>query len=362
MATVITTRLVISRDVRVVRATVLYRDNVRGTQLPDHVSGSADEVSKNWGIVDGLRGLTHLSTLPLARAREHILQEDERVDAMSDEFGIWGKAIPKAWLTDSDQTYLESMPRELPNVEWIWGEMDRIWHEIGLRNKAPLADQPIAQFYHHPVWLVNGIFTACDEVSIENRANIAIYLKSIPGEISVADFGGGLGELAIAIARELPRSRITIIEPFPSRAAIERLRPMDQIEFRHDAADGDFDVVIAQDVLEHLEDPVMFAFRMANSLKPGGTAIFANCFWPVIECHLPRTFHLRHTFRAVMWAMGLTYVGVVPGAEYAQIFRRTGVLNRDRAIRYEALSRVLGSGLNLFYGIRGFLWHRVFRR
>lgn len=281
---------------------------------------------------------------------------------MSDQLEIWGKAIPRAWLADTDQAYLESMPRQLPDVGWIWGEMDRVWHEIGLRNWAPLVGQPVEQFYRHPVWLVNGIFTSCDKVSMDNRANIAIYLKSISDELSVADFGGGLGELALAIAREIPRSRIAIIEPFPSRTAIERLRSIGQVEFRHEAPNGDFDVVIAQDVLEHLEDPVMFAFRMAGSLKVGGTAIFANCFWPVIECHLPRTFHLRHTFRMVMWAMGLTYVGVVPGAEYAQVFRRTGVLNRKRACRYEMVSRVVGAGLNLFYGIRGFLWHRVFRR
>jgi len=81
----------------------------------------------------------------------------------------------------------------------------------------------------------------------------------------------------------------------------------------------------------------------------GGIVVFANCFYPVIHCHLPSTFHLRHTFPIVMNALGLRYVGRVDGASHAQVFERTGRLDLGRARRAERISRILGPVLNLAY-------------
>ena len=83
-------------------------------------------------------------------------------------------------------------------------------------------------------------------------------------------------------------------------------------------ADCAFDIVVAQDVLEHVEQPVDLAMEIAGAVRPGGTVALANHFEPVIACHLPRTFHLLHTFRFVMRAFGLRYQGVIEGADHAQ--------------------------------------------
>jgi 2-polyprenyl-6-hydroxyphenyl methylase/3-demethylubiquinone-9 3-methyltransferase len=107
-----------------------------------------------------------------------------------------------------------------------------------------------------------------------------------------------------------------------------------------------YDAVIAQDVLEHVEDPVRLAFDLATVACPGGLVIFANCFYPVIQCHLPSTFHLRHTFPYVMQFMGLEYLGRVPGAEHALAFRKRTQIVMKVARMAERLSKVFGPLLN----------------
>src|SRR5690606_34326321 len=113
--------------------------------------------------------------------------------------------------------------------------------------------------------------------------------------------------------------------------------------FASDLGRDAYDVVIAQDVLEHVEDPVLLASKLASAVRVGGTVLFANCFYPVIECHLPSTFHFRHTFRFVMRALGLSYVGSIRGAEHAKIFRRHGSIELKKARYAEMASMKLGN-------------------
>ena len=109
-----------------------------------------------------------------------------------------------------------SLPKALPSLEWVWGEMDRVWHELGLRNDRPLAGQSIAEFYGHPVWLMNGIFTAVDPISASQRDAIAGYIDRV-GARSVADYGDGFGELAQAIRRAVPQANISLPSTFHLR-------------------------------------------------------------------------------------------------------------------------------------------------
>jgi 2-polyprenyl-6-hydroxyphenyl methylase/3-demethylubiquinone-9 3-methyltransferase len=139
---------------------------------------------------------------------------------------------------------------------------------------------------------------------------------------------------------------VTIIEPYPSEYGRARFADVQQVNYAADLGVG-YDAVIAQDVLEHVEDPVALAYKLAVSVRPGGELIFANCFYPVIRCHLPRTFHLRHTFALHMSAMGLRYTGCVPSCPHIQIFQR-GIIEPDlnRARQVETLSRLLGPIIN----------------
>jgi 2-polyprenyl-3-methyl-5-hydroxy-6-metoxy-1,4-benzoquinol methylase len=261
------------------------------------------------------------------------------------DISIWGYSVPKAWLSQGEAEYLTGLPQALPTVEWVWGEMDRVWRQFGLNNSRPFATQPIGEFYSHPVWLMNGVFTALDPDSALHRDAIARHLCQV-GARSVADYGGGFGELARAITRAIPDAVVSIIEPYPSRVGIERLKDEPRIQFVSDMSSRDYDAIVVQDVLEHVEDPIRLASEIAGAVREGGAVIFANCFYPVIQCHLPSTFHLRHTFPMVMEALGLRYVGRVDGASYAQYFIRTGRLDLAHARRAERISRLFGPALN----------------
>lgn len=258
---------------------------------------------------------------------------------------VWGYELPLAGLSQDETDYLAGLPRALPPVEWVWKEMDRVWQDCGLDNGQPLEAQAIGDFYSHPVWLMNGIFTQVDPISAGHRSSIARYLSQA-GVRDIADFGGGFGSLALSIAHAVPDAKISIIEPYPSAAGIERIRQEPRVNFVADLGNGHYDAIVAQDVLEHVEEPVSLAAQLAGALREGGIALFANCFHPLIQCHLPSTFHLRHSFPRVMGALGLHYLGVVEGAEHAQVFRRCGPLFIERARSAEALSRLLGPTLN----------------
>jgi len=262
-----------------------------------------------------------------------------------DSICVWGFNIPHSWLEPEDLEYLNGLPDLLPTVDWVWTEMDRVWQQLGLDGTQPLTEQSVGAFYGHPVWLMNGIFTALDPVSASHRKAIASYIRR-SGARSVADYGGGFGELAGRIARISPETDVAIIEPYPSRVAQERLRSNSHIRFVPGLADGEYDVIVAQDVLEHVEDPIGLTGKLAAAVRDDGLVILANNFHPVIQCHLPSTFHLRHTFVAVTRALGLRHEGTVANAEHAHVFRRKGPLNLPRARRAETICRLLGPWIN----------------
>jgi len=227
--------------------------------------------------------------------------------------------------------------------------MDRIWNIYGLDNRSPLSGQAIADFYQHPVWLMNGIFTQLDPESAQHRRAIAKYLRDASIH-NLADYGGGFGELALAITETDRNTKVSIIEPYPSHAGLERIKDKCCIQFQSGLSGECFEAIIAQDVLEHVEDPIELAWQIAGSVQENGLVIFANCYHPFILCHLPRTFHLRHSFRWIMRTMGLKYIGVVDGAPHAQIFKRKGALFLRRARFFETCSRLLGPAINRIFG------------
>lgn len=261
------------------------------------------------------------------------------------KINIWGLEIHLDSVSEQERNYLLQLPEALPSVDWVWQEMDRVWHSYNMDSTKPLSEQRTAEFYSHPVWLVNGIFTHLDPVSSGHRRAIAEYLKRSNAK-ELADYGGGFGEMALTLRRVITESDVTVVEPFPSTYGLERLKPDNHVRVQPDLPENSFDAVIAQDVLEHVEDPVLLANKLAKSVKPGGIVVFANCFFPYIECHLPSTFHLRHTFTWVMKSMGLKYKGVIKGAYHAQVFERKSEINLEAARKAEAFSRKLAPFLN----------------
>jgi 2-polyprenyl-6-hydroxyphenyl methylase/3-demethylubiquinone-9 3-methyltransferase len=264
---------------------------------------------------------------------------------------IWDQSVPDALLDDFSRDWLARWEgTEPPSLERLWAAMDEVWDDLGLDNRRPLADQDVGAFYSHPVWTLNGIFASVDPDSMTHRRAIAARIREM-GLKRGADYGGGSGALAEQIAIQDPDCQVDIVEPFPSTLTRSRVAGYPSILFRNRLG-ADYDFVIAQDVLEHVEDPISLALRLAQSLRTGGIAFFANCFFPVIKCHLPRTFHLRKTFAWVVAPFGLTAIGTLPDAPHVQLFTKVREhSDLSAARRRESWSRIVGPTMNRAFAL-----------
>ena len=238
--------------------------------------------------------------------------------------------------------------------------MDRVWYEQKLNNSKLLSEQPIGRYYSHPVWLMNGIFSSCDLASLKHRESIAEHLNDL-GAKNIADYGGGFGQLSLSIASLIKDANVSIIEPYPSKVGIERLKNISQIKMISDLKSDEYDAIIVQDVLEHVDDPIKLAFDISKLIHQEGYMIVANCFYPTIQSHIPSTFHLRHMFIFVMQALGLKYIGPVPGANHAQVFQRIGDYNFEKARKAETLSKFIGPKINLIRKILAYIKKYILR-
>lgn len=233
----------------------------------------------------------------------------------------------------------------------LWAEMDRVWDACKLDNRKAISEQDIGLFYSHPVWILNGLFAETDPVSLAHREAIASFIQLHGSDNSrslrVADFGGGSGVLADVMTRGAKIvATVDIIEPWPLGYFMDRHAGNDRIKYRSDFSGDGYDVVVAEDVLEHVDDPMSTAIRCVDAVRQGGLVIFANCFEPVIKCHLPVTFYLRHIFHRIICSKTLNYVGRIPGAPHAQTFRKTGEIDIRKIWRRNRFARLCGPMLN----------------
>jgi hypothetical protein len=238
--------------------------------------------------------------------------------------------------------------------EVLLNEMDRVWHELGLDNSRRLAEQQakVAAFYSHEVWILNGLFSEQDPVSREHRLAIADFIANLP-VLKVADYGGGSGTLARFIVERKSGIDVDIIEPFPAQIFKTKVQNFGNVNFVAEL-DQQYDLLIAQDVLEHVDDPIDLSLKLIESVKMNGYLIFANRFYPDISCHLPSTFYLRHQFKRVMTFAGLEFLTATPGARHALVFQKTSVA--DRAAVCKAISFAKAYGL-LLNGLSTPLYH-----
>ena len=149
----------------------------------------------------------------------------------------------------------------------------------------------------------------------------------------VADIGGGFGGFA-GLALALPEARRGC-RASPSPAAIALAAKTPNVCHVDDLT-GTYDLLIATDVFEHVGDPISLAATSSTHLRIGGHFLIANCFSPVIACHLPQLFHFSFGWDQVMRSMGLDPLQFI---QYARVFRRTGDLNPNKALRAAALAK-----------------------
>ena len=205
-------------------------------------------------------------------------------------------------------------------LDRLWSLMDQVWDESGCDSNQFDATAYSA-FYRHPVWLLNGIFIEQDAVSMQHRRSITAAITAF-GPRTIVDFGGGFGTLSRLLAEANPHAHIDVCEPYPPLHGLEAAARYPNIHYVSDLRPSSYDALVCTDVLEHVFDPLRLLSAFRSAVKPGGHLVIANCFYPVIKCHLPSTFHLRYTFDLFARLLGLAVVGDCIGS-HARIYRRT---------------------------------------
>jgi len=231
----------------------------------------------------------------------------------------WVPSLVLQHLSAEERQYLEAVFDRFngfPSLEQVWMLMDEPWIELGC---DPLnMDERVTAYYRHPVWMLNGLFIEQHAQSLENRRVFVDWVvRQAPAR--VADFGGGFGGLARFIGEALPNAQVEVVEPHPHPAAIALAASTPNVRFVPELS-GEYDLLIATDVFEHVPDPIGLAAETASFLRDGGVYLMANCFTPVILCHLQQLFHFNMAWDSAMQTMGLQ-----PGERvgYGRAFRRT---------------------------------------
>jgi len=242
----------------------------------------------------------------------------------------------------STQKYLFRFdPIENLTLVELQKELDRVWDECGLDNKEiNNQDEKLKEFYGHPVWILNGLFSEYDPESRSHRIVIAKYVLSKKLN-RVADYGGGSGVLAKMIGEFSSKTKVDIIEPYYSGISVEQGNVRNIKNY-----DGKYDLIIFQDVLEHMQNPLIVLKGLKSKLTNGGKLVFANCFYPSIKCHLPCTFYLRWTFRAVMFMYGFKYEGHLEKYKHIQIYGLKNNKDYSFSNTQIALTKIIGMSLN----------------
>lgn len=265
-----------------------------------------------------------------------------------------------AHISPSDLAWLEKVFKRFsgfPTLEQLWLLMDEIWDSFAC--DASVMDERVSAFYFHPIWLLNGLFIEQHEPSLSNRRTFANWVvQQAPNRI--ADYGGGFGSLARMIAGACPEASVEVIEPHPHPAAIARAEATTNVRYQPRLT-GHYDVLIATDVFEHVPDPLGLVAATAPYLGCGGRYLIANSFYPQIKCHLPQTFHFRHS-----WDVALTALGLRPGDAvcYGRAFAVEGACKLASARRIEARSRFWFHWISRLPGpvahrVSQLLWKRI---
>jgi len=205
-----------------------------------------------------------------------------------------------------------------PRIEKLWELMDVAWSTCGCR-QWHFDPKHYSAFYSHPIWELNGLFVEQDPESRRHREMFAHAIASRRPE-KILDYGGGHGTLARLIVDRCPEAVVELFDPYSlARSA----KSFDQVELLDE---NSYDVIVATDVLEHVRDPLRLLQKLSKLLTPGGWLLLANCFEPVILCHLPQTFHLSFSLPGFSRALGMQYIGPV-GDTHAIWFQKVASTN-----------------------------------
>jgi len=188
--------------------------------------------------------------------------DDERSLVLRDLAGYWGKTLPEAVVV------LENgeNPQAVLAEEW--------------RKRDPKTPEEVDQFYRETEGYLKDLVVW--NVSPQFWHEITVLLR-VRGK--VADFGGGIGSLALALARR--GVEVSYVDlPSPQRAFAEwrfnchkEWAPNISVHTSLEELSG-LDVIVSNDTLEHLHPDTLplYAKQMFDALRPGGQMRAVNRF------------------------------------------------------------------------------------
>lgn len=241
-------------------------------------------------------------------------------------------------LKGTDREWLDSTIAKYPDgelsVEQMWKLLDDIWKEF--KCDQFWDDDMVGKFYSHPVWLLNGLHIEGDPISLSHRVSMCNWVRSKRFK-RIADFGGGFGGLARLIGENCNDCEVEIIDPFPNEVGVHLAKKLKNVNY-FNKLNGTYDLIIATDVFEHINDPLQVLYDTSKHLHRDGSYLIGNCFEPVILCHLPSTFHFGSS-----WDIVLKHLGLIPKEKvaYARAYKITENLNMSKARRAESRSKNL---------------------
>jgi 2-polyprenyl-3-methyl-5-hydroxy-6-metoxy-1,4-benzoquinol methylase len=109
------------------------------------------------------------------------------------------------------------------------------------------------------------------------RYDVAYRLSNLQPDMTVCEFGCGIGAFLPTLAAET--KKVYAVDLFPQYAQELARRLNLDISFAKDLSgipDHSLDLLIAVEVMEHLDDPAAYAQLFAQKLKPNGRLIMAG--------------------------------------------------------------------------------------
>jgi SAM-dependent methyltransferase len=118
------------------------------------------------------------------------------------------------------------------------------------------------------------------ELNAQNIERICRAAAAGRPSVSMCDLGCGDGALTARIARAIGAAHVGVVETWQPHVELAQKQGFtvtrDDLNGPLSLPDGAFDVVIANQVIEHLYDTESFVGEAARILKPGGTLVIST--------------------------------------------------------------------------------------
>jgi 2-polyprenyl-3-methyl-5-hydroxy-6-metoxy-1,4-benzoquinol methylase len=112
-------------------------------------------------------------------------------------------------------------------------------------------------------------------------------------DLQMLDIGGGIGKLSSLVINALPDFRFnsTIVDLDEDAGKIANLEGHQYVKaaFKNAHFDRKFDLILAYNILEHVEDPVAFLDKISSSLNVGGICLIQTPNFDSLDAKLFRS-------------------------------------------------------------------------